>query len=46
MSLESALELAKSKRTKINPNAGNLIINAGFVKQLKLFEEEISNIAQ
>jgi hypothetical protein len=36
MKLEEALDLAKSKRTKINPNAG-------FLKQLKEYELEVLN---
>jgi hypothetical protein len=36
MKLEEALELAKSKRAKINPNAG-------FLKQLKEWELEVLN---
>jgi hypothetical protein len=37
MKLEEALELAKSKRTKINPNAG-------FMKQLKAYESEVNSV--
>ncbi len=36
MKLEEALQFAKSKREKINPNLG-------FQKQLKEYEEEVLN---
>jgi hypothetical protein len=37
MPFESALIMMKSKREKVNPNAG-------FVKQLKLYEEECRRV--